>query len=242
MSLAAALQEAALQSLPEPPPRIARLAKDRRGYPVPWFIVWMKDGKPVKRGEGEPDFRVINEGDRRLAFRFGFCWICGDRMGVHRVYVIGPMCVVNRTTMEPASHRDCAEYAARACPFLVKPRMRRLPSDDLKDEVHVAGVSIPRNPGVTCLYETREARPFDGNGWLIRLSKPDRVDWWKEGRQATREEILDSLESGLPTLAELARQQGRDAMAELSRLTLEAYKLIPSPPGLKEAVERWAPA
>jgi hypothetical protein len=194
----------------------------------------MKDGKPTRRGEGEPDFRMISEHDRARAFKNGLCWICGQPMDVHRVYVIGPMCVVNRTTMEPASHRDCAEYAAKACPFLARPRMRRQPIDDIEDELApglvpgVAGEMIARNPGVTCLYETNDAKAFDaGNGWLIRLGDPTRVDWWAEGRQATRAEVMASIESGLPSLRELAEAEGDFAVLDLGRLTGEAMKLLP---------------
>jgi hypothetical protein len=212
---------ARLESLPPPPRRIAALPKDPRGYPVP--------GKIARRGEGAPDFRVINDGDRLRAFMVELCWICGQSMGVHRVYAIGPMCVVNRTTMEPAAHRECAEYAVKACPFLARPRMKRLPSDDIEDK-HVVGVMIERNPGVTCLYETREAKAdLVGNDrWLIRLGDADRVDWWREGRKATRAEVETSIETGLPNLDELARLEGPAAIRELARLHAAAIKLMPA--------------
>lgn len=218
--------------LPTPPKRIDRLPKDRRGYPVPWFLEWMFAGVPCKptQAGAVPDFRVIKRGARELAWRKSLCWICGEPMGVHKVYVIGPMGVVNRVTMEPASHRECAEYAARACPFLVKPRMRRLPDDDLQGKTQVDGYSIPRNPGAVCLYETPLARPFsDGKGgWLIRLDDPVRVDWWAEGRRATREEVLASMQGGLPELYKLARAEGQDAIDELDRLGRQALKLLPA--------------
>jgi hypothetical protein len=219
--------------LPEPPARIARLPKDSRGYPVPWFLAWLSMGAecdPAMPG-AEPDFRVIKSHAREEAWERRKCWICGGPLGVHKVYVIGPMCVVNRTTMEPPCHRDCAEYAVRACPFLVRPRMRRLPSDDLTREggFHVAGEMIPRNPGASCLYEARDARPFNArNGWLIKLGEPLSVDWWAHGRQATRAEILDSIMSGLPNLERLAKLEGHGAEEELGRFTDRALKLLPA--------------
>lgn len=216
--------------LPTPPERIARLPKDSRGYPVPWFLAWMSMGEecdPAMPG-AEPDFRVIKRGAREDAWQHRKCWICGEPMGVHRVYVIGPMCCVNRTTMEPPCHRECAEYAAKACPFLARPRMRRLPTDDIPDR-HVAGDMIARNPGVVCLYEARSANPFRvPNGWLIRLGDPERVDFWAHGRQATRDEIMESITSGLPNLEALAKQEGPEACYELGRLTGEALKLLPA--------------
>jgi hypothetical protein len=177
-------------ALPELPPRIARLPKDERGYPVPAFVEWMKERDfegqrhPGRRGEpgATPDFRFIRPGFRARAFKNRLCWICGEPTGVHQVYAIGPMCVINRTTMEPASHRECAEFAVKACPFLVKPRMRRLPMAE-DEPRHVAGKMIERNPGCVCLYETRQAEAFAAaNGWLIRLSRIAQLDQ----RTATR--------------------------------------------------------
>lgn len=217
-------------ALPPLPPRVARLPKDERGYPVPAFVEWMIDGKPVARAYpgAYPDFRYARSHFRAQAFKQGLCWICGDRLGVHKVYAIGPMCVVNRTTSEPASHRDCATFAVTACPFLVRPRMRRLPMGD-DEPRQIAGMMIERNPGCVCLYETRQAERFQAaGGWLIRLGKADRVDWWAEGRQATRAEIMASINSGHPLLLEAAMKDGQEAVEELGRLMLAALKLVPA--------------
>lgn len=208
-------------NLPQAPARIQRLPKDERGYPVPRFVHW--EG-------GKPDFRIIEDGFRARAFRQGLCWLCGEPMGVHKVYVIGPMCVINRTTSEPACHRDCAEFAAKACPFLVKPRMRRN-EKDLDPEAHSDGVGLKRNPGCCCLYEAKQAKAFsDGRGgWLIRLGEPQRIDWWAEGRQATRAEIQASIDGGYPLLLGPAMDEGQDAVDELTRrLTHAALKLLPA--------------
>jgi hypothetical protein len=87
---------------------------------------------------------------------------------------------------------------------------------------------VERNPGVTCLWESG-FRTFDaGNGWLIRLDSPKRVDWWTLGRHATRAEIEASISSGYPALLEPAQAQGRAAMNELERLRLEAMQLLPA--------------
>ena len=204
-------------NLPKPiPKRILALPRDQRGYPVPWFVIWLKDGLPVKRGEGEPDFRILAPNAREIAVRRQACWVCGQGpMGVHQVFAIGPMCAINRTTQEPPCHRECVEWAVKACPFLDR---------GLPEEKRVAGVMIERNPGVTCLWEsgfTRwlpEGAPEDG--WLIMLGLPERVDWWSEGRKATRAEIEASIEP--------ARAQGRAALAELARLRKYALQLLPA--------------
>lgn len=227
-------------TLPHMPARIAALPRDERGYPVPRFIEWMKAGKngPEKTLRpppgmdplpgSYPDFRYADADFRALAFRTGLCWVCGERLGLHRVYVLGPMCVINRVTSEPACHRDCAEFSARACPFLVRPRMRRIPLAEDEPRV-VAGNMIDRNPGCTALYETPRATAFRAEGgWLIRVDKPDRVDWWAEGRQATLAEIMASIDSGYPLLMDMARQEGAQAVKELEALKQEAFRLLPA--------------
>ena len=218
-------------SLPEMPARIARLPRDARGYPVPRFVEWFKDGEAARRGsEGaKPDFRYADHAFRARAFKHGCCWLCGELTGVHQVYVIGPMCVVNRTTSEPACHRDCAEFAARACPFLVRPRQKRN-EKGLDPEASAPGTMIKRNPGCVALYETRERKAFSdaAGGWLIRLGPPARVDWWAEGRKATRAEIEASIESGYPLLFDEAKKDGIEGIQELGRLRLQAMQYLPA--------------
>ena len=214
--------------LPSPPPRIARLPTDHRGYPVPWFVAYFRDGKEVARPEGAPDFRVLASGKRELAVKKRLCWVCGEPLGVHQVFAIGPMCAVNRTTMEPPSHRGCAEYSVQACPFLTVPRRRR---DDrgLEDiPHHVSGVMIARNPGATALWESAY-RPFKvDNGWLIRLSEPTRVDWWTQGRLATRAEIEAALDAGYPELMNVAKDEGPEAIAALEHYRKDAERFLPA--------------
>jgi hypothetical protein len=83
-AISAQLAEGGLMpiELPELPPRIARLPRDERGYPVPAFVEWMRDGKAAARGEPgvHPDFRFVRPGFRAGAFKLGLCWICGDRL------------------------------------------------------------------------------------------------------------------------------------------------------------------
>ena len=207
-------------NLTDMPERVKRLPRDHRGFPIPWFVHWQ---------DGEPDFRVIAPRKLRDAFNTPRCWICGERLGVHRVHVIGPMCLVNRVTSEPPSHRDCAEFAAKACPFLTRPRMRRN-EKDLPAGRTIAGLHIDRNPGCVCLYETLRVKPFKaGAGTLFRLGEPLRVDWWAEGRQATRAEVLASIDSGYPILlATATRYDGPEGVADLERMRDAAMPLLPA--------------
>ena len=117
------------------------------------------------------------------------------------------MCAVNRTSAEPPSHYDCAFYAAQACPFLTQPRMRRNEKDIPEDTREPAGIMLKRNPGVTLVWVTRHYKPFKAEGGvLFRLGDPGRVEFYAEGRKATRSEIMASIDSGMPILRGMAKR------------------------------------
>jgi hypothetical protein len=215
----------------EMPERIARLPRDHRGYPVPWFVAWLDaDGAPVEIGHGTPDFRVIRPGAMASALR-GACWICGGRLGANRTFVIGPMCAVNRNSAEPPSHHACAHYAARACPFLARPHARRRENAMPGEAVEAPGIMLRRNPGVTLLWTTRRYHPYRDpitGGVLFEIGVAERVEWIAEGRAATRDEVMASIDSGLPALREVAEQEGPPALRELDRYVAEAMPLVPA--------------
>jgi len=206
---------------------MARLRLDARGYPVPWFVPWRDaDGNECSPGEGSPDFRHVTSGRMYTAVSVGLCWICGERLGSFKSFVIGPMCAINRVTSEPPSHRDCADYAARVCPFLTRPKMGRV-----ADVGEVAGFMNPRNPGVALVWTTREFRLFranaGGHGILFDVGYPEHLRWYAEGRPATRQEVIDSIEGGYPSLRALAEQDGPLAVLDLEAKKVAALALLP---------------
>jgi hypothetical protein len=215
--------------LPELPKRMQHLHVSDRGYPVPWFVAWMdEEHNPLPPGQGTPDFRVLHPTAIRDAWKWQVCWLCGKTLGAHKTFVIGPMCAVNYTSSEPPCHLDCAEYAARACPFLVRPHAKRREGN--LPEGEIAGEAILRNPGVTLLWTTKRPRTKgDGRGGvLFDIGPPEHVEWYAEGRPATREEVVESIESGLPQLKELAGLQGRGAILRLKLQVENAMKLVPA--------------
>lgn len=193
------------------PPTMRRLAIDRHGRPVPWFVY-------VDPQTG-PDFRVVAEGKTGEAHRFDLCWICGTRRGRHAAFVIGPMCAVNRVSSEPPSHLECATYSAQACPFLTTPSMtrRRRGLGDLNDAT--PGHAIPRNPGVALVWSSRTWGPYRvpkefgsaAAGVLWDIGEPTAVRWYAHGRPATRAEVQASIDSGLPALLAACDQDDNPA-------------------------------
>lgn len=207
-------------NLPELPPRMRALPIDDRGYPTPWFVSWIN---------GKPDFRVADGAKAEKARRFRLCWVCGNQVGKFKTFVIGPMCAVNRTTSEPPCHFECATFSAIACPFLTLPKaLRRAANmpDGLGDP---PGIMIDRNPGVTCLWTTLSYTTWNpGNGLLYKLHAPTSVSFYTQKRFATREEVLASIDSGMPILRNLAELDGEAALAELRSRYEEMLTLLPA--------------
>lgn len=207
----------------EMPSKIRALPRNDAGYPVPWFVATI---------DGQPDFRVIRPGGIATAYAERLCWICGQRRprAAPDAFTIGPMCAVNRVSSEPPAHRECAIFAARACPFLANPKKRRrergLPENAFED---VAGEAILRNPGCALVWLSKTWGPVsDGaGGTLFDVGRPVETLWFAEGREATRAEVLASIDSGLPALAEMAEEEGPEAVAALAAMHWRALELVP---------------
>lgn len=209
------------------PPGVAALPVDARGYPVPYFVEWI---------DGQPDFRVMRYDALVACIKGNRCWVCGRKLGRMQTFVIGPMCAVNRISAEPPSHPGCAAFAARACPFLTHPMAKRPPVDDLIAKhggvAPLGGVMLPHNPGVTLLWHTLRHRIVgDGRGGvLFEIGKPERCDWLREGRRASRAEVLEAVALGFPQLRALAEAEGPDALAQLDAAYRAAEPLFPADP------------
>lgn len=207
--------------LPPIPSRLMRRPIER-GYPVPWFCEKVGD---------HWDFRIVDNRKFKPAITQQLCWICGGKLGGYKAFTIGPMCAINRTISEPPSHRECAEFAIRACPFLNQRESRRnaanLPHDLGLSEP--AGYGIDRQPGVSLLWITKSYRLIRvDNGILFKIGDPTAVEWYREGRPALRSEIMESIESGYPILFESAQLDGPAAIRELEAARDRAMALVPN--------------
>lgn len=206
----------------ELPRRMRKLPKNEGGYVIPWFVGYV---------DGKPDFRVIGPDKIVEATKFKLCWLCGEPMGVFKAFVIGPMCAVNLTSSEPPSHLDCGTYAAIVCPFLSNPDRPRRLNNLPEDKREPAGISLDRNPKVALVWVTTSyklIRAEGGAGFLFRIGPPESCFWFSRGRTATREEIMDSIATGLPFLLKLATAEGPDALKFLNERVEETKKLLPA--------------
>lgn len=206
----------------DPLPRhMQHLPLDAAGRPIPWFAVYDPE-------TGEHDFRVMDGHKLARAVRQRLCWVCGGRLGAYTTFVIGPMCAITKISAEPPSHTDCARWSAMNCPFLSNPAKDRR-TTGLGDEPYsnVPGLMITRNPGVTLLWTSKKWTPFRvENGVLFDIGEPTAIEWIRERRTATRAEILESIESGMPTLEAEARQVGQRAEADLAKKVKAALEIV----------------
>lgn len=196
-----------------------------RGYPVPWFAAQV---------QGVWDFRVVDGNKLTQAITERRCWVCGVKLGGYLAFPIGPMCTINRTISEPPSHRECAEWSIQACPFLTQQESRRRTAGLPEEATEPAGVGILRQPGVVCLWITKSYRAIRvENGILFKIGAPIVVKWFREGRAATRGEVMESIDSGYPILLQAAQAEGSQAMRDLETARERAMGLLP-----KEAEEQ----
>ena len=202
------------------PERIRALPKDHRGYPVPYFVAWPN---------GKPDHRIMDRAKLWPAMEKKLCWICGQKLGAYLAFPVGPMCVINRNISEPPSHLECARFAVKACPFLAIPAKARRDKNLPPDIEAPAGIGLKRNPGITAIWICKEYQSsLLPNGLLFQLGEPIGVEWYYEGRPASREEVETSIESGLPSLLAIAKTDGPVALLALRQMLHIARGLLPA--------------
>lgn len=206
------------------PRRFASLPVDPRGYPVPWFVI---------QEDGSYDFRVMEARKFVRAVRDRVCWVCGQPLGRWLAFGIGPMCAINRTISEPPSHLECMSWSIRNCPFLCNPKQGRIIGPIPDGAVESAGFPLNRNPGVMCLWVTREYETFRPPNWqpnqppLITIGEPETVEWWRESRRASRAEVDEAIAGGMPALLAIAQRQGDFAVTQLGFAYKKVQELLP---------------
>ena len=108
--------------------------------------------------------------------------------------------LASSTTGEPPSHRDCAEFSVRACPFLTQRERERRAKGLPDDSTKTPGLGLQHNPGVTMLWITKRYRPWGvpepaireagaQPGVLFAMGELLVIECYREGRDATRAEI-----------------------------------------------------
>jgi hypothetical protein len=189
-------------SLPPLPDRMRDLPVDDRGYPIPEF---------VSRLDGKRDFRAVSFDHMARCIRDDVCWVCGQPLGELKVFVIGPLPALQGISNEPPSHAECAEFAAKACPFLLLPEARHRSIDNPQVR-KMRGAMKGNNPGVCCLYSVRGYAYSKGpKGIIFRTGEATRVEWYTHGRRATRDEVIEAIRD---SFVAVGRESGEEAFGE----------------------------
>jgi hypothetical protein len=182
------------------PDRIARLPKDRRGYPIPWNVLRGVDDAPV--------FTVNDDRKHREALRRGLCPICGERLGRWKWFVGGP-----RSAFDPhgwyfdlPGHHECIQFALATCPYLATPRyLGRVDVPDpskLPPEARILldETMIPSRPDLFVAVASQfiEVQERALLAPYVRPMRPALAyEYWRHGRQVSKSEALPLLRTAL---------------------------------------------
>ena len=139
------------------PARLKDAKKDKRGYPIPFFI-------PMDAATGEPNFKYMDPTKQFLCVTLGLCMICGQNLIPHDYwYITGPLGRKNQCCSDPAMHKECAEYSLKVCPH-----MHFEKTDRTTDESEVdAGIIISEKPPEVRLINARNYTLFRQKHYTI---------------------------------------------------------------------------
>jgi hypothetical protein len=100
------------------PKRMRGLAKDSRGYPIPFII--QRDAAGCPHFAINDTYRVTRCLDEHR------CAICGNRLDPVKWLVGGPLSAFhpNGAYIDSALHHECMTYALQVCPYLAAPRYK----------------------------------------------------------------------------------------------------------------------
>ena len=166
------------------PDRMRRLKISDEGFPVPWFVGYV---------DGKPDFRTMDGDKLIIAVRHKRCWMCGQPLGKHLTFAIGPMCTVNRNIaayLEPDDLTKAAEGDVDA--------------DAVRSGLAAAGIKLPDADLAGLLPETIQ----HATRMTARAANAEQLDELKVSRLELPT-IADGVDLGsLYELSESLAQQG----------------------------------
>lgn len=208
------------RDIPTPAPMRHRPV-DHRGFPVPWFVT-------RRDKHGRWDFTKIDKERFDEAVRHGKCWVSGTGLGAFKAFCVGPMCVINRAAGDPPVRKDIAEWSVKVCPFMTHPLARH--SADNSPTTDQRGLMSTANPGVVAIYITRG---YNLRAGLFHMGHPESVTWWRQGRPATRKEVLEAMAQGIGKLGLMAKAEDQEtgtdfAQRDLDRRVEACMALLPA--------------
>jgi hypothetical protein len=179
------------------PPKMRRLALDKRGYPVPWI---------VQRGLDRRPFFVINDSSKTiLCGHRKVCGICGQKLERDVWLIGGPGAAFHEhgAYLDPPMHHECAVYALQVCPYLGARYTTRIDMALAKHgrwpkalQVIAEEHMIPEQPPFFVLGHVRQWRmTMEGKAPRFHPLRPWlQVEFWILGAQINEAEAKARLE------------------------------------------------
>jgi hypothetical protein len=163
------------------PERIARLPRDKRGYPIP--------SSAIVNLDGSVDFTTLDMKKWVRLYKLRGCGVCGTAMYSRVWFIGGHLSHHNRMFFDHPMHEECARYALQVCPFLAIPRMGYRKRDNNEMSENALGptvlnmVSLERSSalmlGKTHSYKLVKIR----DSILLFASPWESVTWWSAGKE-----------------------------------------------------------
>ena len=183
------------------PPRIARLPKDKRGYPIPWNALRGVDDTPF--------FTVNDQGKHMHALREKLCPICGEKLGKWMWFVGGIQSAFDPhgAYYDLPGHHECESFALAVCPYLSAPNyLKRIDvADPSKVPEDVALFNITMIPERPAIFVSVASNGLDivalNNDSLTPVIRPRKpylgIEYWLHGKEISEKEALPILRKKL---------------------------------------------
>jgi hypothetical protein len=182
------------------PPRIARLERDARGYPIPWNALRGVDNAPI--------FTVNDDRKHLYALRAALCPICGEKLGKWKWFVGGPRSAFdpNGWYFDLPGHYECEQFALATCPYLAMPRYlkrvdvpdpSKLPQDITPILLDNTQIADRPEVFVTIASDRMEVQPGPASPYVRPVRPVLGYEFWRHGRQLTEAEALPWLRAAL---------------------------------------------
>ena len=165
------------------PQRMKRLKLDFKGLPIAYTMEATDDaGKPKL----DPSLVV----DCVLTKK---CWVCYDKMGAHKAFLVEPVCAIPRTSVLPPAHLECALFLA--------------------DNTH--------KEFVTLVYVTHSFEVMENS--LFKMGEPEDFHFRLKGEEASAEAVAESIEKLFPELLESCgdNADAKEAICNLHNALME---------------------
>jgi hypothetical protein len=194
------------------PDRIARLPKDKRGYPIPWNVL---------RGVDDTPIFTVNDSEKHLEAIFkNLCPICGEPLGRWKWFTGGIRSAFdpNGAYYDLPGHHECEQFALSTCPYLALPQYlgridvpdpSKVPEGTLLQNITM----IPERPEVFVSVASDELEVVGLNEGartpVIRPVRPYRAyEFWLHGEEIPALHALPILRSVLGAGWELPEVRG----------------------------------